>query len=513
MSTAKDTAIRIDGVGKHFGDVWVLRDVSFDVAPGQVLGLVGENGSGKSTLVKILTGYHTPDAGSVQIAGEDVSFPVGTKDHGISVVHQDLGLIDDLSVSDNIGVTSRFGARRLRPISFRSERRVCAGLLRAFGVDVSPDTLVSELSPAERSAVAIVRVSRAIGERAANHLLILDEPTAYLGRRDAERVLRLARTAASRGAAVIFISHHLPEVIAVSDHIVVLRDGELVAQFPSAGVDQGMVVEHMLGRKLDRFYPEPPETGQERPVLRLDQVRGSQVRNVSLEVRAGEVLGVTGLVGSGHEELPYLIAGSRPRMAGTIEVDGVPVDVKKPSHMIRRGVALVPGNRQRDGAWLDGTAQENISLPRLDSFFRWPSLRSRMERGDARTLMERYDVRPRQTGKPFRNFSGGNQQKMMVAKWMSTAPDVIMLDEPTQGVDAGARRDILDTLADAAREGTAVVIFSNDFEQIAQVCDRVVVFVSGEVAAVLAAAEATEHGIVALAQQGSFDAAEDSTAV
>jgi ribose transport system ATP-binding protein len=495
MSPTEPAAVETVGLGKHFGDQWVLRDFSMKVAPGEILGLVGENGSGKSTLVKILSGVHSPDAGQVLLAGEELSPHSG----GVAVIHQDLGLSEDMSVLENLGISSGYGARLFAPISFRSERRLCRELLDSLGSDLRLDTLVADLTPAARSAIAVARSSRALAAEGRCRLLILDEPTAYLGRQDADRVLALVRAAADGGVGVIFISHDLDEVARTCDRIVVIRDGLLVDEMDQASVTTDRVIESMLGRPLDRFYPAPEGRSGD-PILSFDHVTGGMVRDVSLDLKKGEILGVTGLVGSGYEDLPYLLAGLIPATSGAALLDGRQVLGVGIKALLELGVAIVPANRQRDGGWMDGSAQENVSLLRLGTFFRWPSLRSGLERDDSLARMRQFDVRPLAPNRKLGTFSGGNQQKLVLAKWFSLSPRVMLLAEPTQGVDAGARRDILELVAEAARQGNAVAIFSSDSEQLAEVCDRIAIIVNGELRYILPGSDATESSIVALAQ-------------
>jgi ribose transport system ATP-binding protein len=499
MSSAGDDLLVVRGLGKHFGGPWVLQDVDLEVRRGEIIGLVGENGSGKSTLVKILTGYHAPDSGTVHIGSTEMTFPLThSADLGISVIHQDLGLVESMTVAENLGISSSYGTRVLAPVKTAREADLCRSLLESFQVDVDLQEPIGNLAPSVRSAIAIARSIRVLRANTENQLLILDEPTAYLGHDDSLRVRQLMRRAADDGAGVIFISHHLDEVVESCDRLVVLRDGRLVDSFETAHVDRGDVIAAMLGRPLDRFYPEP-RNNQREQLIRFRGVAGGATQEFDLDLHAGEVVGVTGLVGSGFQEIPYLLAGLAPHTGGTVVHQDNDVLGMNPKNLLARGIAVVPGNRQRDGVWLQGTAQENISLLRLKRFFRWPRLRLREETTEAQELMTRFGVRPLDPTLRLDAFSGGNQQKIVMAKWLSTDPEVMLLDEPTQGVDAGARRDILDLVASAADAGSAVAIFSADIEQLSQMCDRVVVMAAGRVSAVLGAADATEERILAAA--------------
>jgi ribose transport system ATP-binding protein len=500
MMVTEPAALEVHGIGKAFGGNWVLQDIDFSVRPGEVLGLVGENGSGKSTLVKILSGVHTPDSGSVRVGQEELSWPFNhPQNKGIAVIHQDLGLVDGMSVADNLGISSSYGARLFAPISSRQEARACKSLLDTFAIDVDLRTLVGSLTPAVRSAIGIARSARVLNSRTGSKVFILDEPTAYLGDRDANRVLRLIKTTASEGAAVIFISHHLDEVVKTCDRIIVLRDGRIASEFDRESANPKALIAAMLGQAMERFYPVAAGQSGE-PLLKLTNLSGITARNVSFAVHAGEVLGVTGLVGSGYDEIPYLVGGIIKASGGSVYLDDKLINGFGIRQLLDLGISIVPGNRQRDSAWMEGSARENISLLKLRSFFRWPSLRRRAETKEAAVLMNRWAVRPHVLERPFSLFSGGNQQKIVLAKWLSTANRIMLLDEPTQGVDAGARREILDQIAKLAHAGNAVAIFSADTEQLSEMCDRIVIMVNGRVHTVLSGSEINEPRVIALTQ-------------
>ena len=501
MTAAAPAALEVRGVGKQFGNTWVLKDVDFSIAPGEVVGVIGENGSGKSTLVKILSGVYTPDAGRVRMGGADLQMPLhNPQASGIAVIHQDLGLADSLSVAENLGVSSSYGARALAPIPKRREDAVCRGMLDRFGIDVDLRAEVGTLAPAVRSAIAIARSSRVLQATKGSRLFILDEPTAYLGQRDVDRVLELVRSAAADGAVVIFISHHFAEVRTACDRILVLRDGRLVSEFEARNANPNEMITAMLGRPLERFYPAPSGRPARDEVLTFDRVTGHRAREITFSLHAGEVVGVTGLVGSGYDEIPYLVAGDVAVSGGDIRLRGRSIVGDGIRRLLADGVAVVPGNRQADGGWMQGTARENVSLLKLRRFFRWPFLRLKAEAADAARSLTRFGVRPVAPDQEFAEFSGGNQQKIVLAKWMTLDPQVLLLDEPTQGVDAGARRDILDLIVESARSGNAVAIFSADTEQLSEMCDRVIVLIDGRVRAILEARDATEERIVALTQ-------------
>ncbi len=477
------TALRVTGVSRSFGATRALDDVSFEVAAGEVHGLLGENGSGKSTLIKILTGVHAPHRRATgEVWGRPITWPVQRPEElGIAVIHQDLGLVDAMSVVENVGIAVGYGRRPWGRVDWREERRRTRQLLDELGLAVDPERPLATLTPAQRTLVAVARAHRTLERMgAARRVFLLDEPTASLPPKETDQVLELMRRIADRGDAVVFISHRLAEVLAVTDRLTVLRDGRVTATADAAGPDEETLAELMLGRRLERFYPHPEHAPGEHTRLRLDGVTGETVRGIDLGVADGEIVGVTGLTGQGHEELPGLIAGAVERR-GEVHVDG-DVLATGPRAALRAGVALVPGNRRRDGLWPDARTWENLSLPVLGTYARaGVVLRPRRERAAATRLMAEFLVRPADPALPASAFSGGNQQKVVLAKWLQRRPQVLVLDEPTQGVDAGARREILERVVATAAEGTAVVVCSSDLEQLIAVCHRIVVLRAGRV--------------------------------
>jgi ribose transport system ATP-binding protein len=494
-------AVRLENMTKSFAGVTVLDGVSFDIAPGEIHGLIGENGSGKSTLVKVLAGVHEPDEGSaLHLWGRATSFPVRPDSHGIAVIHQDLALCDDMSVAENIGITSRFDTRILAPYSKRREARIVDELSREFGLALRPHAKVGELQPAERAVVAILRAMRTMRRNNEHQLFVLDEPTAALPHTESERLLAMLRTLAKSGAAVLFISHRLHEVLTICDRVSVLRSGEHIGTVEAANVTDSDLVSMMLGYDLGAFYPERSDPGPRTPSFAVDGISGGTVSDVSFDVAKGEILGVTGLAGMGQDDLPYLIAGYLPRV-GEVSVDGAAV---KPNvrASVTAGIAVVPGNRTRDSLWMGGSAVENLTLPFLDRFRRTGVLSKKREARFCREEMEHFDVRPRQATHVISSFSGGNQQKVVLARWLHMEPKVLLLHEPTQGVDAGAKKELFSLIRKAAEGGAAIAMFSSDLEEIANMCDRVLIMRHGVVDVELTHGELSEDRLIS-ASQGS----------
>ena len=478
------SALKLRGLVKYFGAVKALDGVDISVRAGEVHALLGQNGSGKSTLVKVLTGVHTPDAGEASIYGATLAMPVRSPhDHGIAVIHQDIGLIDSMTTLENLGANASYGTRLLGVVSTRKEVATYRDIMDSIDFEIPLDALVSELSPAERAMLGIIRAMRLMRGRTAQQLFILDEPTAALSRIEADRVLGLMRRVADAGSAVVFISHRLNEVMDSCDRLTIMRDGKNVFSAPVATVDRSQIVQHMLGRRMEEFFPAPPDEVDRAARLVTSGLCGDVVSELNLTVRGGEILGVTGLSGMGQEELPALLAGSKPIRSGTVQVDGVVLRLRGPKDAMAAGIGLVPGNRLRDGCWAGASARENVTRPILRRFLGPAGLSRRKEAAAARASLQNVGLRPLDPERPVAQFSGGNQQKVVFATWLQLLPGILLLDEPTQGVDAGAAKDLLDQVVASAETGTAVVIFSGDHEQLVEVCHRVVVLVEGRVVA------------------------------
>lgn len=491
------TALRVTGLTKSYGAAQALRGLDLEVASGEVHALLGQNGCGKSTLVKSLTGVVTPDSGEASVDGVALTFPVAAPhSHGIAVIHQDVGLADELTGLENLGANAGYGTRLLGVVNARREASVYRDLMDSIGLDVPLDVPVALLSPADRAMLGVLRAMRVIERTGSRGLFILDEPTASLGRTEAARVLALMRRVAERGAGVVFISHRLNEVLDVCDRVTVMRDGQAVHTGPVGDIDRAEIVRHMLGRKMEDFFPAPPATFSDSVRLRASGVAGEVVAKTDLAVRAGEIVGLTGLAGMGQEELVDLLAGAKQRASGSIRIDDVEAAVESPRDAVAAGIGFVPGNRLRDGGWLDATARENLTLPVLRSFRRRGALRVRAEREYAHEQLAMSGLRPLDPERPMRGFSGGNQQKVVFAKWLQLEPKVLLLDEPTQGVDAGAAKDLLDRVVAVAAAGTAVLMNSGDHEQLVEVCHRVLVFSHGSIVAELSGPALTEEALL-----------------
>lgn len=479
-------------VTKQFGGVPALADVSLEISAGEVHGLLGENGSGKSTLIKVLAGYHTLEEGAeLELNGAPVPLPLEPgrfRDLGLSFVHQDLGLVPELTVLENFvvgDIAQRCVIGRMR---WREQRRTADRVLARFDVDIDSRALVGDLSQIDRARLAIVRAVeeiRSVRRRDPGHcgLLILDEPTVFLPREGVDQLFSLVRSIVERDASVLFVSHDLDEVAAITDRVTVLRDGRVRATVETAGTSQAELVRLIVGHDLPTSGRAPVPRRAAAPTVTLHRVSGPGVHDVSLEVGPGEVVGLTGLIGSGFDELPYLIYGARRAAGGEMAWEGArqPLTAMTPQRALALGIVLVPGDRQRLGSVGTLSVTENVTLPVLDECRRRGILRRRtlVRRTDG--LIERYDVRPRDAAKVYGTLSGGNQQKALMAKWLQMDPRLLLLHEPTQGVDIGAREQIFDLVHAAAGDGMSVVCASSDYEQLELMCDRVLVFGRGRI--------------------------------
>ncbi len=487
-------ALLLRGLTKVFGVQRALDAVDVTVEAGEIHALVGHNGSGKSTLVKILAGYHQPEPGAhADVAGGALA--LGSADAaraaGLRFVHQNLGLIGPMTVADNFRIAG--GGRWLAPLRRRAERDAARRAIAAIGYDISPTAAVGDLTEAERTAVA---VARALEDFDGVPLLVLDEPTASLSAPEVEQLFSAIRRVADDGTAILFVSHHLDEVLGLADTVTVLRDGRRVATRPAHGLGHDELVELMLGRQLLDAIPTGERTGEPdsaRPRLVVSGLRGQTVAGLDLEVRAGEILGVAGLTGSGREEVAGLLCGRLPR-GGDVTVDGGSVPPGDPHAAVAAGIAYVPADRAQ-ATMPRAPVRENLTLADLAPFWRGGRLRRGVERRESERWIGELDVRPANPERPIAELSGGNQQKVVLARWLRTTPSVLVLDEPTQGVDVGSKADIHRLIDAAAAAGTAVVVCSTDDDELARLATEVIVMRRGKASVRLARSEASSERI------------------
>ena len=489
MST--DTAnskLVLEGLTKTFQGQRALDGVSFDLRAGEIHCLLGQNGSGKSTLIKLLAGYHSPDSGSALIDGEPIELGSAqdAHQHGLRFIHQDLALIDSLSVVDNLALGESYGGRWW--LSERKERQRAQEIFTEYGVDIDVGELLVGIRAASQTMTAIVRALHH-GD-AARGILVLDEPTASLSERDKDHLFGLLRAIKARGGTLLYVTHRLHEVFELADRVTVLRDGRKVATRDVDELDNDSLIELILGRPLAAFYPAPPTPGAD-TVLEVDGLCGGALKDFSGTVRAGEIVGIVGLAGSGSEEIPHLIFGAQRRSGGEIRLMGEAITPRSPWDGIRSGLAFVPGDRKRLGVIANWTLRENVTLPRVRGRgpLRW--LGRRQESADVIPYLTRCEVTPNDPEATISSLSGGNQQKIMIARWLRSGAKALLLEEPTAGVDVGSRSAIYKQLDQAASGGTAVLMTTSDLEEACAVCDRVYVIRGGRVGAELSGGQLT----------------------
>jgi ABC-type sugar transport system ATPase subunit len=487
-------ALTLTNVSKQFPGVQALDGVSLTVMPGEIHGLIGENGAGKSTLVNILAGAVTPDSGTVEVRGERVESldPMTSMRLGINVSHQEIRLASNLSVAENIlfgGLPTRLGAVRRA-----QARSLASAALEAVGVRIDPRATVGDLSLAHQQMVEIARAVRL-----ATSVLVLDEPTAALPQHDAEALFEAVRRMRDRGIAVIYVSHRLEEVLGLCDRVTVLRDGRKVGDRDCADTNRSELVRLMVGREMADMYPERTARPG-RVLLRAVGLRGpASPHGSDLEIRGGEIVGVFGLIGAGRSEFVRLIAGVDPVSGGRIEIDGHVVNHASPEDAMRRGIAFVPEDRKGEGLVLDFSVAENLALPNLRAVAREYSLSRAGLAEFAREQIRAVDIRPDNPNRAVVTLSGGNQQKTAIAKWLSRRPRLLIVDEPTRGVDVGAKAQIYALLADLAAGGMAILMVSSELPEVLGLSDRIVVFHNGRVAGTVSSANATAEAVMHMA--------------
>lgn len=474
---ASQPLLEMRDICKSFPGVRAIRGVDLVLRAGEVLAVLGENGAGKSTLIRILGGVHAPDSGMILLDGEPAVFrsPAASRRAGVSVIHQEFSLIPGLSVRENLFLgreTGRWGV--LRPAEEAAQAR---RLLGRLGCGIDPESICRDLSVASQQLVEIVKAL--CGEA---RVLVLDEPTAALTSSEADRLHAVLRELRQRGLGLIYISHRLEEILALADRVLVLRDGESVADRAMGGLSRRDLIGWMVGRDLEQEFPgRSVVPGGVRLVVRGLR-RGTKVRDVDLSVRRGEVVGLTGLVGSGRTELARCLFGADRAEGGAIELDGRSLAIREPRDAIDAGLALLTEDRKGQGLVLGHSSRENFGLPNLGAFSRWGVVREDGERAALERYRRDLRIRLADPEQPVRNLSGGNQQKLVLAKWLERNCDVILFDEPTRGIDVGAKFEVYQLINELASQGKAILLISSDLPEVLGMCDRALVMREGRIA-------------------------------
>jgi rhamnose transport system ATP-binding protein len=489
-----DLVLEASSISKAFAGVRALKSVSFELQAGEVHAVIGENGAGKSTLIKIITGAVMPDAGTIRVRGELVPHmdPRISKGLGIAAIYQQPSLFPDLTVAENIALALETGGA-WRTLNWKARSRLAAELLERAGASMDPERLVATLSMPEQQ---LVEIAKAIGAQA--RIVIMDEPTASLTEREVESLFRVIARLRSEGVGVIYISHRLEEISAVADRVTVLRDGESIATKRIDEVDRAELIRMMVGRELESIFPKREIVPGE-VVLELRDVSNSVVRHVSLTVRRGEILGIAGLVGSGRTQLAETIFGLTPADSGEILLRGEIVKIASPAEAIQHGIGYVPEDRPRHGAILEMSIAANTSLANLKKVAHGGLIDRREENALAERFVRQLRIKTPSIDLETGSLSGGNQQKVALARWLAINPAVLILDEPTQGVDVGSKSEIHSLMADLAARGLAIVMISSELPELLGMSDHIAVMNNGMIRGTLDRKDATQHAILSLA--------------
>lgn len=484
--------VRLQGLSKHFPGVKAVNEVDLDILPGEVHALAGENGAGKSTLMKLLSQVDKPTEGTIEVESEVIEFqgPKYGQSLGIAMVHQEFALAPHLSIAENLFMGREPG--RAGFVNRRAEIREARKLLEKVGLKRSPERLVSSLYVAEQQRVEIAK-ALAIDTK----VVIMDEPTATLAEKEIEGLFEVIRDLTSNGIAVLYISHRLDEIFQIADRVTIMRDGEIVDTLPVSDLDEDKLVHLMVGREIEDLYPKV-ETEIGSPLLRVAGIsRDGVLEDCSFEVCSGEILGFAGLIGAGRTELARAVFGADPIDSGTVELDGTELNIKSPRDAIESGIGYVTEDRKGEGLALQLGVDQNITLARLPTRFGFINLKK--ERESAEQRQSDLNIRTPSIRKRVQLLSGGNQQKVVVARWLETRAKVLFFDEPARGIDVGAKSEMFGLIGELAKAGDAIVLISSYLPELINMCDRIMVMQEGKVAGMLERNEFSEERILALA--------------
>jgi ABC-type sugar transport system ATPase subunit len=491
------TVLSVRGITKTFVGQKALDRVSIDIYSGEIHALLGENGSGKSTLIKCLAGYYEPDKGSViELDGSPLAFPLSTRQAtnlGMVFVHQDLGLIPNLSVAENFAITQGYETRLLGKINWKKIREeAIEQLSRLNRSDIDIDIPISRLPVSTQTIVAIARAMNSASSNA--KILVLDEPTAALPDAEADLLFEAVRSVTLQGVAVVYVSHKLEEIIRIADRATILRDGKLIQTVDCKGLTESDLIKLIVGKEVE-FAVHKKARSFSTNALQVSNLSANRLKDVTFDISQGEIVGLVGMLGSGRSELARILFGAQQRRGGTLTLFGKDLKLTSPRSAVQAGIALIPENRRRDGGVLDMPIGKNLTLPKLRSYFERGLISTRHERQDVDSMIANYSIRPADSKRAFKFFSGGNQQKVVIAKWMHTEPKLVIFDEPVQGVDYGARVEIFDLVRKASEEGTSVLLISSEIDLMLSVCDRLLVLRDGEIIANLANSKLTRSEV------------------
>lgn len=486
-----NTILQMEGIRKSFGKVEVLHNINFQVERGKVTALVGENGAGKSTLMKIMMGEYQPDAGRIVLNGEEVHFqsPNQGLAHGISMIFQEMSPFPDMTVAQNLYLGRE--PRKWCFVNNKEQNRMARELLDSMEISIPTDVLVKELSVAE---IQLLEIAKAVSWN--SKVVVMDEPTSALTDREVVILFDVIDKLKKAGVGIVYITHKLEEIPQIADNICVLRDGVIISNRDMADYDQQVIISEMVGRPLNQIYPTV-EKQIEEPIFQvMDLERDKKFKSISFEVRRGEILGFAGMVGAGRTEVVEALFGITKASGGKILYQGQEVKIASPKDGVRNRFALVPEDRARCGLNLRGSVLSNVCLTILDKLSKNGMASKKREVSESEEVIQRMKVKINSTQQLVSSLSGGNQQKIVVAKWLLTEPDVVFLDEPTRGIDVGAKYEIYQLIQDLAKSGKAVIVISSEMPELLGICDRILVLKDGRIVSEMPAKEATQEKIM-----------------
>jgi ribose transport system ATP-binding protein len=494
-----DADLKVESVSKAFGHTQALDSVDLEVAPGEIHALLGSNGSGKSTLIKILAGVYGGDSGTLRIGDNEIDLtshtPLAVRDAGLFFVHQESSVFPSLSVAENLELGR--AASGLKAVSRSSVRARARQTLERFGIDVDPGTTIQTLAPAQQAMVTIARTLQD-DEESHSRVLVLDEPTATLEAGDVKTLFEALRRYAAEGQTIVFVTHRLEEVVQLADRATVLRDGRNAGALRREEFSEKALGELIVGRPLEAYFSSPVTRREDVPILEVSEARGNRVEDITLSIYGGEIVGLAGLAGSGNSELLRLVFGIDPLDSGEVRIDGSAVSLKTPQDAMDAGVAYVPADRHTDGIFPELSVRENLGMATLGDHRSLLGFDRRGEGAHAAEDIERFGIVTSSQSALVSSLSGGNQQKVVVARWLRRNPRLLLLEDPTQGIDIGARAELWAVIDKAVEEATGVLMTSSDLEEMARVCNRILIVRGGRISAELEADSVTADDLTEL---------------
>ncbi len=490
----------LDKISKTFGGIHALENVNFNLLQGEVHALLGENGAGKSTLIKILTGVHQKDSGTIKLFDKSVKIlnPVDARYKGIAAIYQELSLIEDLSVAENIFLGNEPKKDLLGTINRKELFDLAKKKLKKFNIEIDPKIKISEIGMGQKRIIEIIK-ALAIDAK----VLLLDEPTTGMSKVEIETLFKIMKDLKKHNVTMIYISHHLEEVFSICDRATVLRDGKNVKTFQVKDLKIPELVQAMIGRDLDEEFPKRKGNPRNEIIFSIENFKTENMKyEVDLKLKKGEILGISGIIGSGKSELALGLFGSDKRESGKIYIEGKEENIKNPGEAKKRKIAFIPEDRKTQGLFLNQNLMLNLTVANMELVLKNGIINNRSRKELSKKTAEKLKVKPLDLKMQVQNLSGGNQQKVVVGKWLCGNPKIIIFDEPTRGIDVGAKTEIYNLINELADNGIGIIIISSEFKEISNVCDRVIIFRKGKIAKEMSSEEATSENILTVALGG-----------